>query len=184
MRDLGERETARRAADLAASYEHAIVEALMARVERALDAEPRLAIGGGVAANRLLRERAAGPRRARPHPAAGALHRQRGDDRVGRALRRSGHVPGLPRARRLRHRPPSRSIAVPGCHLCDDARAALERVRARATFSLHEVDITTDDELHRRYLERIPVVALGDEELFDFFVDEAALEARLYRLPR
>ncbi len=61
VRDLGEEETARRAADLAASYEHAIVEALIARVERALAAErePRLAIGGGVAANRLLRERAA-----------------------------------------------------------------------------------------------------------------------------
>jgi N6-L-threonylcarbamoyladenine synthase len=59
VRDLGEEETARRAADLAASYEHAIVEALIARVERALEAEPRLAIGGGVAANRLLRERAA-----------------------------------------------------------------------------------------------------------------------------
>jgi N6-L-threonylcarbamoyladenine synthase len=62
VRDLGEEETARRAADLAASYEHAIVEALIARVERALadDPDPRLAIGGGVAANRLLRERAAG----------------------------------------------------------------------------------------------------------------------------
>jgi glutaredoxin len=71
----------------------------------------------------------------------------------------------------------------PECHLCDEARAALERVRARTTFSLHEVNIETDDELHRRYLERIPVVALGDEELFEFFVDEAALEARLYRLP-
>ena len=61
VRDLGESEARRRAADLAASYEHAIVEALMARVERALAAEPepRLAIGGGVAANRLLRDRAA-----------------------------------------------------------------------------------------------------------------------------
>jgi glutaredoxin len=71
----------------------------------------------------------------------------------------------------------------PGCHLCDDARAALQRVRARAPFSLREVDITTDELLHRRYLERIPVVTLGDEELFEFFVDEAALENRLYRLP-
>jgi len=71
----------------------------------------------------------------------------------------------------------------PGCHLCDDARAALERVRARAPFTLREVNIETDDSLHSRYVERIPVVALGDEELFDFFVDEAALEARLYRLP-
>ena len=59
-RELGPEETERRAADLAASYEHAIVEALIARVERALELEGRLAIGGGVAANRLLRERAAG----------------------------------------------------------------------------------------------------------------------------
>jgi N6-L-threonylcarbamoyladenine synthase len=61
VRDLGEEETRRRAADLAAAYEHAIVEALIARTKRALAAEPepRLAIGGGVAANRLLRERAA-----------------------------------------------------------------------------------------------------------------------------
>jgi N6-L-threonylcarbamoyladenine synthase len=62
VRDLGEEETRRRATDLAASYEHAIVEALVARIERALAAEPgaRLAIGGGVAANRRLRERAEG----------------------------------------------------------------------------------------------------------------------------
>ena len=61
VRDLGPEAARERAADLAASYEHAIVEALMLRVERALerDPDPRLAIGGGVAANRLLRERAA-----------------------------------------------------------------------------------------------------------------------------
>ena len=61
LRDLGREQAARRAADLAASYEHAIVEALVARAERALEreAEPRLALGGGVAANRLLRARAA-----------------------------------------------------------------------------------------------------------------------------
>ena len=60
VRDLGEEQTARRAADLAASYEHAIVETLMTRIERALAAEPgaRLALGGGVAANRRLRARA------------------------------------------------------------------------------------------------------------------------------
>ena len=62
VRDLGPDETERRAADLAASYEHAIVEALIARVERALAGEsrPRLAIGGGVAANSRLRRRAEG----------------------------------------------------------------------------------------------------------------------------
>ena len=70
----------------------------------------------------------------------------------------------------------------PGCHLCDEARVALQRVRAQAPFALEEVDITTDDALHARYLERIPVVALDGEELYDYFVDEAALLRRiLYR---
>ena len=70
----------------------------------------------------------------------------------------------------------------PGCHLCDDARDALERVRASAPFALVEVDIESDDALHARYLERIPVVALDGHELFDYFVDEAALVRRiLYR---
>jgi glutaredoxin len=70
----------------------------------------------------------------------------------------------------------------PGCHLCDEAREVLERVRARAPFTLQEVDIETDDALHARYLERIPVVALDGEELFDYFVDETALVGRiLYR---
>jgi len=68
----------------------------------------------------------------------------------------------------------------PGCHLCDDARAAILRVRERADFSLAEIDIESDDALHRAYLERIPVVELDGEELFEHFVDEAALAARLH----
>jgi glutaredoxin len=68
----------------------------------------------------------------------------------------------------------------PGCHLCDDARAALERLRsAGPAFALEEVDIEGDDGLLRRYLERIPVVALDGVELYDFAVDEADLAARL-----
>jgi glutaredoxin len=66
----------------------------------------------------------------------------------------------------------------PGCHLCDDARAQLVRLQQTLPFALDEVDITTDDALHARYLERIPVVALDGEELFDYFVDEQALRRR------
>jgi len=57
VRDLGDDETALRRADLAASYQRAIVGALGARVGAALGRErvPRLAIGGGVAANSELR---------------------------------------------------------------------------------------------------------------------------------
>jgi N6-L-threonylcarbamoyladenine synthase len=59
IRDLGEKEAERRRADLAASYQQAIVEALIDRLSRALDADggDRVAIGGGVAANGPLRER-------------------------------------------------------------------------------------------------------------------------------
>ena len=60
VRDLGEAETERRSADLAASYQRAIVESLLARTREALeraDAPLRLAIGGGVAANSELRAR-------------------------------------------------------------------------------------------------------------------------------
>ncbi|MDQ3609556.1 MAG: glutaredoxin family protein [Actinomycetota bacterium] len=63
----------------------------------------------------------------------------------------------------------------PGCHLCDDARVVLERVGE----PFEEVDISIDDELHARYLERIPVVVLDGEELYDFFVDEQDLRRRL-----
>jgi N6-L-threonylcarbamoyladenine synthase len=62
IRELGVQEAARRSADLAASYQRAIVESLTLKVERGLSETGlgRLAIGGGVAANGPLRERLAG----------------------------------------------------------------------------------------------------------------------------
>jgi N6-L-threonylcarbamoyladenine synthase len=62
VRDLGEAGAEAARADLAASYQHAIVEALALRVERALgqSGPDRLAVGGGVAANGPLRRRMEG----------------------------------------------------------------------------------------------------------------------------
>jgi N6-L-threonylcarbamoyladenine synthase len=59
VRDLGEVEAERRRADLAASYQRAIVESLAIRVERALAVTglERLSVGGGVAANGPVRAR-------------------------------------------------------------------------------------------------------------------------------
>jgi len=59
IRGLGDAELERRRADLAASYQRAIVESLASRAERALTRTglDRLAIGGGVAANGVLRIR-------------------------------------------------------------------------------------------------------------------------------
>ncbi len=62
IRDMGEQRTTDCRADLAASYQHAIVEALARRSEQALEQTglDRLAIGGGVAANSALRARLSG----------------------------------------------------------------------------------------------------------------------------
>ncbi len=59
IRELGPEAAGARAADLAASFEAAIVESLLVRSERALERTglDRLAVGGGVAANRELRRR-------------------------------------------------------------------------------------------------------------------------------
>ena len=61
VRELGEDEVTRRSADLAASYQAAVVGQLVARLERALDLDrwDAVALGGGVAANELLRGRVA-----------------------------------------------------------------------------------------------------------------------------
>jgi N6-L-threonylcarbamoyladenine synthase len=61
LRELSDEEATARAADLAASYQAAIVDSLTARAERALEQTGlrRLAVGGGVAANGALRERLA-----------------------------------------------------------------------------------------------------------------------------
>jgi glutaredoxin len=67
----------------------------------------------------------------------------------------------------------------PDCHLCVEARDTLTRVAADIPFELRELDITADDALHRAYFERIPVVALDGEEMFEYFVQEDVLRERL-----
>jgi N6-L-threonylcarbamoyladenine synthase len=59
VRELGEEELEGRRADLAASYQHAIVRALVERVREAAErtGRDRIAIAGGVAANSELRAR-------------------------------------------------------------------------------------------------------------------------------
>jgi glutaredoxin len=67
----------------------------------------------------------------------------------------------------------------PGCHLCESAYQVVLAVGERREFELEEVDITLDAGLHREYAERIPVVAVDGEELFEYHVDPGELEERL-----
>lgn len=67
----------------------------------------------------------------------------------------------------------------PGCHLCADARAVVERVCAETGTSYDEVDITTSPELTRAYGEQIPVTFV-DGTQHDFWrVDEERLRRAL-----
>ncbi len=69
----------------------------------------------------------------------------------------------------------------PGCHLCEDARAIIERVCAEVGTSYDEVDITTSAALMAEYGEQIPVTVV-DGAQHDFWrVDEARLRAALTR---
>ena len=67
----------------------------------------------------------------------------------------------------------------PDCTLCDEARAALERVRERMPFELDVIDIRADAGLAERYGERIPVVLVDGKEAWEYVIDERDLESRL-----
>ena len=83
------------------------------------------------------------------------------------------------------HAPHGLTVVIygrPGCHLCDDALIVIERVRARVPFVLEQRDIEADAELFKRYLERIPVVAIDGVEAFELFVDEHEFERALAKV--
>jgi hypothetical protein len=67
----------------------------------------------------------------------------------------------------------------PGCHLCDDARAVVERVCTDLGEGFDEIDISASAELMERYGEEIPVTFV-DGAQHDFWrVDAARLAAAL-----
>src|SRR6202521_4956353 len=61
LRDLGENVSPQDRADLAAAFEHSVVESLLEKLDKALSESPypEVVVSGGVAANTLLRRRAA-----------------------------------------------------------------------------------------------------------------------------
>ena len=80
---------------------------------------------------------------------------------------------------------PKRSIEVtalilytrPGCHLCDDMKATIQRV-ARASpdpIAIEEIDISSDPELERRYGEEIPVLFVEGRKAAKYRITEGEL---------
>jgi glutaredoxin len=66
-------------------------------------------------------------------------------------------------------------LTRPGCHLCDVAKEAMDRVAARTGQPWTEVDITEDPHLEDEYGLRIPVVMLDGKEHGYWRVEEERL---------
>ncbi len=74
-------------------------------------------------------------------------------------------------------------LGKPGCHLCDDARAAVAAVLADyPAVEFAELSILDDPELLDRYVEEIPVVLLDDRVHTIWRVDAARLRTALDRV--
>lgn len=62
-----------------------------------------------------------------------------------------------------------------GCHLCEVAREALERVVAVTGDRWSEVDVSTSPEWEREYGDRVPVILLDGREHGYWRVEEDRL---------
>jgi glutaredoxin len=72
-----------------------------------------------------------------------------------------------------------RLYTAEGCSLCVRALEVLREVQAEVPFELEVVDVAGDADLEARYRERIPLLEIDGEPVFAYFVEPAALRARL-----
>ena len=70
----------------------------------------------------------------------------------------------------------------PGCHLCDEAKAAILSARCSDQFDLEEIDIESDEELLRKYKYDIPVIAINGVESFIHRVDPREFASRIKQI--
>ena len=71
----------------------------------------------------------------------------------------------------------------PGCHLCDEMKAVVQRVARAAAepATIAEIDISTDPELESRYGLEIPVLMVNGKKVAKYRVEEEALTRMLQR---
>jgi glutaredoxin len=66
-------------------------------------------------------------------------------------------------------------LGKPGCHLCEDARAVIERVARDLGVPWEERDITRSEQDTERYWEQIPVTLINGVQHDFWRVDENRL---------
>ena len=67
----------------------------------------------------------------------------------------------------------------PGCHLCDEAKAAIQNSGCADRFTLEEINIESDPELLGKYRYDIPVIAIDGVEVFMHRVDVKEFRTRI-----
>jgi glutaredoxin len=70
-------------------------------------------------------------------------------------------------------------LSRPGCHLCEDARAVIERVAAELGVAWSERDITQSEDDLRLYSEMVPVTFIDGVQHDYWRVSEDRLRAAL-----
>jgi glutaredoxin len=65
----------------------------------------------------------------------------------------------------------------PGCHLCDEMKAIVQRVTQSAPhpITIEEIDISTDSDLEARFGLEIPVLLIDGRKIAKYRVTEEAL---------
>lgn len=71
-----------------------------------------------------------------------------------------------------------------GCHLCDEAKAAMAPLLREFRATLHEVDIDADEALRERYTNDVPVIFLGAHKAAKHHVDLAQFRRQLVEAAR
>ena len=67
----------------------------------------------------------------------------------------------------------------PGCHLCEEAKAQIAPLLAKAGAKLREVNIDTDPVLRARYDYDVPVIFLGARKVAKHRVDPGQFRRQL-----
>jgi Glutaredoxin-like domain (DUF836) len=70
-------------------------------------------------------------------------------------------------------------LGKPGCHLCEEMRAVVERVLEGTALQLQELDIQDHPDLERRYVFEIPVLLFEGQEIARYRTTETDLRASL-----
>ena len=70
----------------------------------------------------------------------------------------------------------------PGCHLCDEAKAAITSAGCSDHFVLEEINIESSDELLNKYRYDIPVITIDGVESFIHRVDTQDFRTRIARI--